>query len=284
MKKKSKAGIILVSVFFIGLSVLLYPSLADFWNQVNVTHVVDNYVEAVEKIKDYSKYFEAADTYNTNLANLSAPFYDYEKAGDYENTLNISGDGVIGYINISRLNVELPIYHGTGPDVLNSAVGHIEGTSFPVGGESTHAALSAHRGLPSAKLFTDLDKMEAGDTFIITVLDRTLTYEVDQIRIVLPEDLDEINIVDGEDYCTLVTCTPYGLNTHRLLVRGTRIENERTPLYVTTQAYRIDSLLAAPAVAAPMLLILLIHLMVRYNKNNVRRIKIEEIEYEEYEE
>ena len=170
----------------------------------------------------------------------------------------------MGYVSIAKLGVELPLYHGVSSEVLNIACGHLEGTSFPVGGESTHSVLSAHRGLPHAKLFTELDKMELGDTFLITILDRPLTYQVDQIKIVRPNEIGDIQIIPGEDHCTLLTCTPYGVNSHRLLVRGTRIENAAPVLYVTSNAYRIDSLVATPVVAAPILLILLIVLMVKY--------------------
>ena len=170
----------------------------------------------------------------------------------------------MGYITIEKLGVELPLYHGTSDSVLNIACGHMEGTSLPIGGESTHSVLSAHRGLPHAKLFTDLDKMEVGDVFTITILDRIMTYQVDQIKVVNPNEIDEVHIIDGEDHCTLLTCTPYGINSHRLLVRGTRIENAAPILYVTSNAFKIDSLVATPVVAAPILLVLLIVLMVKY--------------------
>ena len=195
---------------------------------------------------------------------LSSPLSDYSKLTNYEETLDISGGGIMGFITIPKIGVELPIYHTIRTEVLNIACGHLEGTSLPVGGESTHCVLSAHRGLPHAKLFTDLDKMEIGDTFRITVLDQTLTYQVDQIKVVRPNEINDIQIVEGEDYCTLLTCTPYGINSHRLLVRGTRIENAAPKLYVTSNAYKIDSLVATPVVAAPILLVLLIVLMVKY--------------------
>ena len=170
----------------------------------------------------------------------------------------------MGYVVIQKLGVELPVYHGISAEVLNIACGHLEGTSLPVGGENTHSVLSAHRGLPHARLFTDLDKMELGDTFQITILDRTFTYQVDQIKVVLPNEINDVQIIAGEDHCTLLTCTPYGINSHRLLVRGTRIENAVPALYVTSDAYRIDSLVATPMVAAPILFVLLIVLMIKY--------------------
>lgn len=173
----------------------------------------------------------------------------------------------MGYITIDKINVQLPIYHGTSDSVLQVGVGHLEGTSLPVGGASTHCVLSAHRGLPSAVLFTNLDRLEAGDTFTVTVLDRLLTYEVDQISIVLPEQVQDLLITDGQDYMTLMTCTPYGINTHRLLVRGRRVENAAEKhINVTPDATRIDPMLVAPVVALPILLLLLTVLLVRFRK------------------
>jgi sortase A len=214
------------------------------------------------------------------LSELSAPLLDYRKVKGYNSILNISGNGIMGYVSIPKLGVELPLYHGISAEVLNIACGHLEGTSLPVGGENTHCVLSAHRGLPHAKLFTELDKMEVGDTFTITVLDRTITYQVDQIKVVRPDEIDDVQIVPGEDLCTLLTCTPYGVNSHRLLVRGTRIENAAPVLHVTSNAYRIDSLVATPVVAAPILLILLIVLMVKYrDKGSKPLISKEEEEW-----
>jgi len=187
-------------------------------------------------------------------------------------TLNVSGNGIMGYITIQKLGVELPIYHGTSTEILNDACGHLEGSSLPIGGPSTHSVLSAHRGLPHAKLFTDLDKMELGDTFTITILNRTVTYMVDQIKVIQPDRTEDLDIVKNEDYCTLLTCTPYGINSHRLLVRGTRIENAKPILYITSNAYKIDSLVATPIVAAPILFVLLIVLMVKYRDKGSKPI------------
>ena len=168
----------------------------------------------------------------------------------------MNGAGIMGYIDIDAIGVELPVYHGTDPSVLNIAVGHLQGSSLPVGGESTHCVLSAHRGLPSARLFTDLDRLKEGDTFTLSVLNRLLTYEIDQILIVKPEEVDALAIEPGQDLCTLVTCTPYGINTHRLLVRGHRVETvkERAPVVVTADAVRVAAWKVALAVAAPLLL------------------------------
>lgn len=264
--KKDKVGILLVLMLFIGVCGLLYPAVSQYWNTKTQTRVVENYQEILASLKqeDYTAYFQAADVYNSALAELSNPLLDYHQLDGYNEILNVTGSGIMGYIAIQKLGVELPLYHGVSAEVLNIACGHLEGTSFPVGGESTHSVLSAHRGLPHAKLFTDLDKMELGDTFQIRILDRTFTYQVDQIKVVRPNEISDVQIIKGEEYCTLLTCTPYGVNSHRLLVRGTRIENAPSLLYVTSNAYRIDSLVATPIVAAPILLVLLIVLMVKY--------------------
>lgn len=264
--KRDKVGILLVLMLFIGVCVLLYPALSQYWNSKTQTRAVDDYQDILNSLQkeDYTKYFEEADHYNAALRNLDVPLMEYGQLTEYNQILNVSGTGVMGYITIEKLSVELPLYHGTSDSVLNIACGHMEGTSLPVGGSSTHSVLSAHRGLPHAKLFTDLDKMELGDVFTITILDRTLTYQVDQIKVVNPNEIDEVCMIEGEDHCTLLTCTPYGINSHRLLVRGTRIENAAPILYVTSNAFKIDSLVATPIVAAPMLLVLLIVLMVKY--------------------
>ncbi|MBQ2758564.1 MAG: class C sortase [Clostridia bacterium] len=286
--KKKKNGslstIILVAIFFVGLSVLLYPTISDFWNEKRQSQAIVNYDDLIVDLtpEDYSNHFEKADEYNGKIRNMAFPFLTHKNIADeYYSTLDVNGNGMMGYITIEKIKVQLPVYHGTSDAVLNSAVGHVEGSSIPVGGESTHAVLSAHRGLPSAKLFTNLDKLEIGDIFTIRILDRTITYQVDQILIVLPEETDALNIVAGEDYCTLVTCTPYGINTHRMLVRGTRIENIEPDriINIITDAYQIDPLLVTPAVAAPMLGILLIILLVKSGKStsdNKKKKKNEE--------
>ena len=264
--KKDKVGILLVLMLFIGVCGLLYPAVSQYWNSKTQTRVVENYQAILDSLKqeDYTAFFQEADAYNDALAALSNPLLDYRELEGYDEILNVTGNGIMGCVAIQKLGVELPVYHGISDKVLNVACGHLEGTSFPVGGVNTHSVLSAHRGLPHARLFTDLDKMELGDTFQITILDRTFTYQVDQIKVVLPHEIDDVQVIEGEDHCTLLTCTPYGINSHRLLVRGTRIENAAPALYVTSDAYRIDSLVATPVVAAPILFILLIVLMVKY--------------------
>ena len=280
--KNNKIGILLVLMLFVGVCGLLYPSVSQYWNTKTQSRAVTNYQAILASIKteDYTAYFDAANKYNQDLSELSFPLLDYGVLQNYEQTLNIAGNGVMGFITINKIGVELPVYHGIAAEILNIACGHLEGTSLPIGGESTHCVLSAHRGLPHAKLFTELDKMEVGDTFTITVLDRTVTYQVDQIKVVRPDEINDIQIVPGEDLCTLLTCTPYGINSHRLLVRGTRIENAAPVLHVTSNAYRIDSLVATPIVAAPILLILLIVLMVKYrDKGSKPLISKEEEEW-----
>ena len=267
--KKHLSTILLVLLFFVGLSVVLYPTVSDWWNQRHASRAIASYDETAQSLtpENTDACFAAADDYNARLAADPDAFYDPEKITGYEDTLNISGTGIMGYITIDKINVQLPIYHGTSDSVLQVGVGHLEGTSLPVGGVSTHCVLSAHRGLPSAVLFTNLDRLEAGDTFTVTVLDRLLTYEVDQISIVLPEQVQDLLITDGQDYMTLMTCTPYGINTHRLLVRGRRVENAAEKhINVTPDAARIDPMLVAPVVALPILLLLLAVLLVRFRK------------------
>ncbi|MDO4389285.1 MAG: class C sortase [Eubacteriales bacterium] len=272
--KKHLSTLLLVAVFLLGVCIMLYPTVSDYWNSLHQTRAIGAYEDALAGMtrRDYDAAFQQAEDYNQALAALDAPMSEYQSLSDagmdYEEILNINGVGIMGYIDINAIGVELPIYHGTSPDVLNVAVGHLEGSSLPIGGEGSHCVLSAHRGLPSARLFTDLDQLQEGDTFTITVLDRLLTYEIDQILIVEPEQVDALAITPGEDYCTLVTCTPYGINTHRLLVRGKRVENarEKAHVYVPADMAQIDPMVVTPAVAAPMLAILLVFLLVRYRK------------------
>lgn len=265
--KKNVAYIILVLVFFVGLGVMLYPTISDYVNSKVQSKAIVDYEATLSQMteKDYTEIFQKADEYNAALRSMDYPFMYYDRLDGYMDMLRVDSSGIMGYVGIDKIKVELPIYHGTSDTVLNSAAGHLEGSSLPVGGESTHCVISAHRGLPSAKLFTNLDKLEPGDTFTVTVLDRVLTYEVFQVLIVEPSEVSALYVMDGEDLCTLVTCTPYGINTHRLLVQGRRIETEapKPVVYVPNDAFRIDPLIVAPAVAAPMLLVLLISLFVQ---------------------
>ena len=265
-----KIWIILTAGFLVGICVLLYPAFSNFWNSKTQSRAIVNYESVLEHLEpeDYSAMFQAAYDYNDALREVDFPLRDHKQVPGYYETLKIEGTSIIGYVKIDKIGVELPVYHGTSDLVLNRGVGHLEGTSLPVGGESTHSVMSAHRGLPSAKLFTDLDRLEMGDTFQIMVLDQVLTYQVDQVKVITPNEIDDLQIVEGKDYCTLFTCTPYGINTHRLLVRGIRIETitEKPVIYVSNEAFRIEPMLVTPAVAAPMMLVFLIHLMVKYSE------------------
>ena len=268
--RKHKTVLFLTLGFLVGICILLYPAFSDFWNSKTQSQAITNYESVLENLKteDYTAILENAYAYNKDLYETNFPLTDYSKVTGYGETLRVTDSDMIGYLKIDRIGVELPIYHGTSDAVLSRGVGHLEGSSLPVGGENTHSVMSAHRGLPSAKLFTDLDRMEMGDTFQIMVLDQVLTYQVDVIKIIEPTDVSDLQIIEGGDYCTLFTCTPYGINTHRLLVRGVRIETikEKPVIYVSNEAFRIEPLLVTPAVAAPMLLVLLIHLLVKYRE------------------
>ena len=277
--KKNLSTIILILIFLVGLSVMLYPSVSDAVNRKHQSRAVAGYAEEVEQLSDadYQAYFDAADAYNRQLNTTPNAFYKPDLVSGYAQTLDISGTGIMGYITIPKINVELPIYHGTDEGVLQVAAGHLEGSSLPVGGAGTHAVISAHRGLPSAKLFTNLDELEVGDRFTITVLNRVLTYEVDQISIVLPTEIDQLLPTEGMDYVTLMTCTPYGINTHRLLVRGKRVETTESQKHirVAADAFRIEPTIVAPILAIPMLLAALVGVLVapHLRKRSKRRRK-----------
>lgn len=263
--------ILLVLAFFAGLSLLLYPTVSDYWNSLHASQAVADYAENVRNLEaeNYEQVLQDAKSYNQMLPYKHTTFaLSEEDKGAYDTLLDISGTGVMGYIEIPTINISLPVYHGTEDAVLQIAVGHLEWSSLPVGGEDTHCVLSGHRGLPSAKLFTNLDKLVVGDKFVMRVLDEVLTYEVDQILIVEPTDVSTLMIEAGKDLCTLVTCTPYGINSHQLLVRGHRIENqeEAQAIRVTSDAIQIGPLIVAPAVALPMLLVLLMILLVSGGK------------------
>mgnify|MGYP004561739129 FL=1 len=264
--KNKLTTILLILALFAGLSLLLYPTVSDYWNSLHASQAVADYAENVRNLEaeKYEQVLQDARNYNQMLPYKHTTFaLSEEDKGAYDTLLDISGTGVMGYIEIPTINISLPVYHGTEDAVLQIAVGHLEWSSLPVGGEDTHCVLSGHRGLPSAKLFTNLDKLVVGDKFVMRVLDEVLTYEVDQILIVEPTDVSTLMIEAGKDLCTLVTCTPYGINSHRLLVRGHRIENqeEAQAIRVTSDAIQIEPLIVAPAVALPMLLVLLVILL-----------------------
>ena len=269
-KNKKKNYIGLGLLFLIGLSILLYPMISDAWNKHRDNLLISKYSSSVSSEDNSEKIdsmWKAAEEYNEQIKQESVPdafsVRDGETDSTYESLLNLNGDGMMGYVEIPVIDVQIPIYHYTTDESLEKGAGHLFGSSLPVGGESTHAILSAHRGLPSAKLFTDLNLVEKGDVFYLHILGKTLAYEVDQILIVEPQEVGALQIVEGQDYCTLVTCTPYGINTHRLLVRGHRIDNveEAKTVRVTADAVQIEPLLVAPIVAIPILLLLLILLL-----------------------
>lgn len=261
-----KSTIILIISFFIGLSVLFYPAISSYWNSKTQSKAIVDYEKMLSAYKpeDYTEIYEAADAYNRALSELATPFIQYkELEQQYWATLDIDGTGMMGYITVPKISQELPVYHGTSDAVLSIAAGHFQGTSLPVGGENTHSVVSAHRGLPTAVLFTYLDRMEIGDTFFFSILDRTITYEVDQIRIVEPDDMSLITLEEGKDYCTLLTCTPYGINTQRLLVRGHQIDaSQKKNIYIANEAYRVDPMIVMPVVAMPILFGWLIYVMI----------------------
>ena len=271
--RKHLSTIILVVILFLGVAILLYPTLSDYYNSFHQSRAIAGYIEEVETIDpiDYNRLWERARVYNEGLKYKPNRFVlTDEEYREYESLLNLTGSGIMGYIEVPKIDCTLPIYHGTDEAVLQIAIGHIEGTSLPTGEVGCHTVLSGHRGLPSAKLFTDLDKMELGDLFVIRVLNEIMTYEVDQILIVLPEELDALALDPEHDYCTLVTCTPYGVNTHRLLVRGHRTENQELEkiIKVVADATQIDPRLMAPVFAVPLLLILFVIMMISTGRRN----------------
>ena len=261
--KKNKSTFIMILFFFIGLIILFYPSLSSYTNEKKQSKVIDNYEKLLSNIEkeDFSPMFDKAHDYNEKLMKLNFPLAEYKKLGSTKDVLNLNGNGMIGYISIDKLKLELPIHYGTTPQILNTSVGLLEGSSYPVGGESTHSVLSAHRGLPSSKLFTDLDKIELDDIFVIKILDQIFTYQVDHITVVKPDELGDIQITKGMDYVTLMTCTPYGINSHRLLVRGKRIENIPERKYVSNEGFKVNKLMVTPIVFVPILFIWLITIL-----------------------
>lgn len=272
--KKNIVSIILVGIMLIGLMLIAYPSFSDWWNSFHQSRTVGVYASEVASMSrdEYDAILREARDYNTNISESGIHWeLSDQELKEYNELLNVGSSGVMGYIDIPKIHIQLPLYHGTDEDILRIAIGHIAGTSLPVGGESSHCIVSGHRGLPSARLFTDIDQLAVGDTWTLNVLDQTLTYEVDQVRVVIPTDFSYLDIEPGQDYCTLVTCTPYGVNSHRLLVRGRRIPNVQGNARVTADALQIRPIYVAPFVAAPMLLILLVVLIVSTSKRRRKR-------------
>ena len=269
--KNHRSTILPILILLIGLSLMLYPSFADWWNSFHSSRAIASYEEQVANIDDaqYEELWDAARDYNQSLLHRPNDFIlSDEQQEIYKSLLDFGGNGIMGYIEIPMIDVMLPIYHGTKESVLQIAVGHLDWTSLPVGGAGSHCVVSGHRGLPSARLFTDLDKLKVGDVFMLHVLNEILTYEIDQILIVEPQDTDPLLIEPGKDLCTMITCTPYGINSHRMLVRGHRIESqeEAKVIRITADAMRIEPLMVAPFVAVPILLVLLIILLLPKQK------------------
>lgn len=276
MKKSAITTVLLIVVLITGLSLLIYPAFSDYWNKSVQSKAVASYVKEIENLDEdkYAEIWNSAKEYNNELLKRANHYkLTNEMRERYNKELNIAGSGMMGYIEIPSIDVNLPVYHTTDESVLQVAIGHLDWTSLPTGGESTHTVLSSHRGLPSAKLFTDLDKVRVGDVFMLWIMNEQLTYEVDQILIVEPDETDALMIEEGKDLCTLVTCTPYGINSHRLLVRGHRITNleEAEVVRVTADAIIIEKLVVAPFVLAPILVCMLIMLLVTTRKSKNRR-------------
>ena len=274
-KKKSSAWstVLLFLILIIGIGIMAYPTVSDWWNSFHQTRAVATYSNIVENTNtaQLDAMIQAAKDYNRKILSKQNRFVmTDDDLEEYNSLLDLSGTGVMGYIQIKSIGVNLPIYHSTDEKYLQIAIGHIEWTSLPVGGESTHSVVSGHRGLPRARLFTDLDKLVEGDTFTLTVLNQTATYMVDQIRIVEPEDVTDLQIESGKDYCTLVTCTPYGVNSHRMLVRGHRIENIAGDVVVPVEGIRIPNYISIPAVGIPLLFLFLVGMLIYYRRRSPR--------------
>ena len=267
--RKNLVTIILLGMIVVGLGLIAYPSVADWWNSFHQTRAVAAYASVIADMshEEYDKILNEAAEYNKQIAETGVRWHmSDEEIQEYNSILDVTGTGIMAYIDIPKIHVQLPIYHGTDDAILQIAVGHITGSSLPVGGETSHCIVSGHRGLPSAKLFSDLDELVVGDLWTVNVLDQTLTYEVDQIRVVLPTDLKFLEMEDGKDYCTLVTCTPYGVNTHRLLVRGHRVPNVQGNARVTADALQIEPAYVAPFIGIPIILILIVMLIIATRK------------------
>ena len=272
--KKHFVTLVIVLIFLVGLGLLIYPTFSDWWNSFHQSKIIMDYSETVAQMdkEDYDRILKSAKEYNKELAEsgIKWAMSDKEKK-EYKKQLSVDKSGVMGYVSIPKIHIKLPIYHGMGEKILQKSIGHIEGSSLPVGGKSSHCIVSGHRGLPSAKLFTDLDKLKEGDTWTVTVLNETLTYEADKIWIVKPNDLSKLQIKKGKDYFTLITCTPYGINTHRLLVRGHRISNLNGDANVIADAVQIEPVYIAPFVAAPILLLLVLVVLFRTGRGRKKK-------------
>lgn len=280
--KVSKSTIFLMIMLLVGFSVMLYPTFSNWWNSHTQSKAIANYEQALSDVSetDYSEILEKAYEYNEKLSKIYSPFENYNQVEGYDDILDITGTGIIGYISIPTIKVELAIYHGTSEGILNIAAGHLQGSSLPVGGKNTHAVISAHRGLPSAKLFSDLDKLYVGDTFTITVLGEVLTYEVEEILIIEPNEVDKLSIIPNGDYVTLMTCTPYGINTHRLLIRSHRIDTiYKNDVKVVADAVQVDPMLVVPVISLPLVIGLIVFWF--FDGKNKKRLNLNKISKKE---
>lgn len=282
--RKNAITLLLVGIIVFGLGLMAYPSVANYWNSFHQSQAIMDYQKKVTHI-DTSRYqsmIAEAEKYNQDLAKTGIKWHmtDEDRAV-YQRLLAIDNTGNMGYLSIPKIKITLPIYHGTSEEVLQTSIGHLEGTSLPIGGKSTHSVLSAHRGLPSSRLFSDLDKLKAGDRWTVHILNETYTYEVDQIRVVLPQDLSNLQIETDKDYQTLLTCTPYGVNTHRLLVRGHRVENEDGNALVLADAIQIEPIYIAPFIALPLIFFLLMLFLVSTRKGKQRKKLFERLKRKE---
>ena len=279
-KKRSLSNILMGIALAVGTMLLVYPKASDYWNSFTQSRSIMGYAEQVAQMSaaEYAKFISEAEEYNAKLAENGNEWHMTQgQKKVYESRLTFDSTGVMGYIDIPKISTKLPIYHGTSDAVLQTSIGHLAESSLPVGGKGSHCVLSGHRGLPSAKLFSDLDKMVQGDTFTLSVLNETYTYQVDQIRVVEPTDLTELQIVPGKDYCTLVTCTPYGINTHRLLVRGHRVANPQGDAKVVADAMQIDTMYVIPFVGVPILLLLVLMMLMTTGRNARHRDSYAEV-------
>ncbi len=277
--RKNLVTIILVGLMFIGVGLIIYPSVSDYWNSFTQSRIIMSYADSISEMDsdEYERIMSSARQYNEELKTKESRWnMTEEEWSRYMSELNVDGAGSMGYITIPKIDIMLPINHSTEEKVLQSAIGHIEGTSLPVGGEGTHCVLSGHRGLPTARLFTDLDKLKEGDTFTLTIMNEMLTYQIDQIRIVEPTDYSLLQFEEGADYCTLLTCTPYGINTQRLLVRGKRIANPNGEAKVVADAIQVEATYVAPFIAVPIIFVLLLWMVIAARARRIDRLRMEQ--------
>lgn len=273
-KTPSVSTIVLILVFCVGVGIMLYPIVASWWNAGHQARAIATYQKAVDRMdgRARAEKLQAAEAYNARLFATPNAFYNPDQVAGYDDQLVVDGSEIIATITIPKIDVRLPVYKGTDDATLNAGVGHLTGSSLPVGGANTHAVLSGHRGLPGSRLFTDIVQLRKKDYFMISVLGRKLTYRVDRIKTVKPEQVGDLQIVPGKDYVTLFTCTPYGINTHRLLVRGHRVKNlAADDSHISSDAFRISSVMVMSLTALPFVIVLLVVLLRRRRSQKLQR-------------